>query len=178
MSRHFLWWLVLAGAAGCQHSVQIANVPSPPISSHVRCYRGVGFGLVDTLAAPDSRRTHQSAYLVLFPAAASPADVARALLLSAPDTMTPGLPMFWALHGDSVVVDAMTFPEARWHFSVTSEGLRGTLHGASDVVRSDSSGATIPNRDEQPAVAAAIACSEVPGAGRLTSAEADKAPLR
>ena len=159
---------------GCHHSAGPAAVAT------ARCYQGVGFGFVDSIAAPAVARRPVRRWLVLHVDHTLPKTGGRAVFIAASDGSTLGgtqpLVGLWGVSGDSIVVDAMTFPAARWTLAVTATGLQGRLHAQSDVIHTDASGAVIPHRDDWPAVLQQVSCDSVPAAGRLTIAEADQAP--
>jgi hypothetical protein len=173
--RKAIGWLLCLTLLACHHAAR------PPAVSSARCYEGVAFGFVDSIAAPAAPRRPFRQWLVLHNGRTLPRDGGRAVFIAAFDSTTfvgtQPLVGVWGLSGDSIVVDAMTFPAARWTLAVTATGLQGRLHAESDVIHTDASGVVVPHRDDWPAVLQQVSCDSVPAAGRLTIAEADKAPL-
>jgi len=141
--------LVLVG--GCTRPIR-----ARPDTSADRCYEGTGYGFVDTVSAPQAHRTGRM-WLILEPIQA---DEGEARFINEKDAL--GFAGSWTHRGDSVFIQALTFPSSEWMLSSEPRGLRGRLHAESDNRSHDSKGIIIKQRDDWPALLKSVDCAFVP----------------
>lgn len=125
------------------------------------CYVGAAYLFVDSTVEARVRRDFPQ-WLVLERADAlaeeGPGGGGR---LVVGDT-TPVYRVAWTVRGDSIHIDELTFPAARWILARTPSGFAGRAIFQGDMVLLDANGRPVPERTEWPAALRRIPCDAVP----------------